>query len=59
MSEVLTWNASKLHENSNLRANIWSGHLRNWKDKEVIRAEFSIYDLPKGSSKDKINLKAL
>lgn len=50
--EVLVWQATKIHENSNLRANIWSGHLRNWKEKKVIKAEFSIYTKPIDHFKD-------
>jgi hypothetical protein len=37
---VLTWNAKKLNENSNLRGNIWSGFLRGWKAKKIVRAKF-------------------
>ncbi|MFW8591050.1 hypothetical protein ACOI22_09635 [Glaciecola sp. 2405UD65-10] len=51
--EILVWQATKIHENSNLRANIWSGHLRNWKEKKVIKAEFSIYAKPVDHFKDK------
>lgn len=50
--EVLVWHASKIHEASNLRANIWSGHLCNWKEKEVVKAEFSIFEKPMDAFKD-------
>ncbi|MEJ6080859.1 hypothetical protein MT391_20360 [Vibrio sp. 1-Bac 57] len=40
---ITKWNASKLMETSNLRANLWSGFLRGWKEKGIISAEFSIY----------------
>lgn len=44
--EVIHWNASKLQPRSNLRANLWSGILRNWKEKGIIAAEFTV--LPQG-----------
>lgn len=44
--DVLHWNAPRLQPSSNLRGNLWSGFLRNWKDKGIISAEFSV--LPKG-----------
>lgn len=43
--DVLYWNATRLQPSSNLRANLWSGFLRNWKDKGIVSAEFSV--LPK------------
>jgi hypothetical protein len=36
------WNANKLTTNSNLRGNIWSGLLRNWKAKGVVSANFTV-----------------
>jgi hypothetical protein len=44
--DVLHWNASRLRPKSNLRANLWSGFLRNWKEKGIVSAELSV--LPKG-----------
>lgn len=44
--EVLVWNASKLKDTSNIKANIWSGYLRNWEEKGIRKAEFSIYERP-------------
>ena len=38
--ETSTWNASRITPNSNLRANIWSGRLRDWKQKGIVKAEF-------------------
>ena len=35
-----TWPPSRFTEQSNLRANIWSGYLRGWKDKGIVKAEF-------------------
>ena len=50
--EILKWNASKLKESSNIKANIWSGYLRNWEVKGIKKAEFSIYEKPESSSMD-------
>lgn len=36
------WNARSFSETSNLRANLWSGYLRDWKKKGIISASFSI-----------------
>ncbi|MCO7091960.1 hypothetical protein [Vibrio cholerae] len=44
--DVIHWNASRFQPSSNLRANLWSGILRNWKDKGIISAELSV--LPRG-----------
>ncbi|MDC9720505.1 MAG: hypothetical protein PSN46_07245 [Gammaproteobacteria bacterium] len=35
-----TWSPSRFTEQSNLRANIWSGYLRGWKDKGIVKAVF-------------------
>ncbi|EPR5524685.1 TPA: hypothetical protein ACVU5U_003959 [Vibrio parahaemolyticus] len=43
--EVSRWNANKLTESSNLRGNLWSGLLRNWKEKGIKKAEFSVLPL--------------
>jgi hypothetical protein len=40
--EHVVWSAERLRESSNLRGNIFSGYLRNWKEKGIIRAEFSL-----------------
>lgn len=40
---VQVWNAKKFSESSNLRANLWSGQLRDWKAKGIIKAELSIF----------------
>ncbi|MFT6906010.1 MAG: putative CopG family antitoxin [Oleiphilaceae bacterium] len=50
--EILVWNASKLKESSNIKANIWSGYLRNWEEKGIIKAEFSIYGRPVDAFRD-------
>ena len=34
------WQASRFTERSNLRANIWSGLLRGWEEKQIVSAEF-------------------
>lgn len=44
--DVIHWNASRFQPSSNLRANLWSGILRNWKDKGIVSAELSV--LPQG-----------
>ncbi|MEE1672861.1 hypothetical protein [Agarivorans aestuarii] len=44
--EVNHWKASRLSDSSNLRGNLWSGPLRNWKDKGIQKVDLSI--LPKG-----------
>lgn len=46
--EMICWNASRFNEGSNLRANLWSGYLRGWKDKSIVRAELAI--LPEGTA---------
>jgi hypothetical protein len=40
--EVNTWKANRFTSNSSLRGNIWSGPLRGWKDKGIIKAELNI-----------------
>lgn len=42
--EQSTWNVRALNENSNLRANLWSGYLRGWQEKGIVAATFSIAD---------------
>lgn len=39
---IVHWDASRLKPESNLRGNLWSGHLRNWKEKGIVSAEFSV-----------------
>lgn len=43
--DVVQWNASRLKPSSNLRANLWSGILRNWKEKGIASAQFSVLSL--------------
>ena len=38
--ETSTWHASRMTLESNLRANIWSGRLRDWSQKGIVKAEF-------------------
>ncbi|EOG7736462.1 hypothetical protein ACLIN6_002995 [Vibrio cholerae] len=40
--DVIHWNASRFQPSSNLRANLWSGILRNWKDKGIVSAVLSV-----------------
>lgn len=46
--ESSEWHASRITLESNLRANIWSGRLRDWKEKGIVKAEFFVdpKDLP-------------
>lgn len=44
--EITVWNAGRFNQESNLRANLWSGYLRNWKEKGIIKAELEV--LPRG-----------
>lgn len=44
--DVIHWNASRFQPSSNLRVNLWSDILRNWKDKGITSAELSV--LPRG-----------
>lgn len=46
--DAIHWNTSRFQPNSNLRANFWSGILRNWKDKEIPSAELSV--LPRATT---------
>jgi hypothetical protein len=46
--EIIHWNAERFSENSNLRANLWSGHLRDWKKRNIVKVELAI--LPKDNS---------
>lgn len=40
---VQIWNAKRFSESSNLKANLWSGQLREWKSKGITRAELYIF----------------
>ena len=42
---VLQRKKKKLQSSSNLRANLWSGLLRNWKQKKISRVELSTLEL--------------
>lgn len=41
-SESFVWNANRFKEDSNLRGNLWSGFLRGWEEKEIVKAEFRV-----------------
>lgn len=41
-SENHVWRASRIKASSNLRGNIWSGYLRDWKERGITKAEFSV-----------------
>ena len=36
------WNANNFKESSNVRSNIWSGYLRGWKSKRILKAIFEV-----------------
>lgn len=36
------WNATKLKESSNLKANLWSGFLRDWKKRGITKVELTV-----------------
>jgi len=38
------WNADKFKDTSNLKANLWSGFLRGWKDKGITKIELTVLD---------------
>ncbi|HGG9109500.1 TPA: hypothetical protein ACJJYX_004392 [Enterobacter cloacae] len=40
--ETGVWNARSFSESSNLRANIWSGYLRNWEKRGIVSASFEV-----------------
>ena len=40
--ENRSWNADRLSETSNVRGNLWSGLLRGWKKKGIVKAELTI-----------------
>lgn len=44
--EVSQWVAKRFTESSNLKANLWSGYLRDWKKKGITKIELSIYPKP-------------
>jgi transcriptional regulator with XRE-family HTH domain len=51
--EIVFWSANRFSESSNLRANLWSGLLRDWKKKNILKVELLI--LPKTNSIDERN----
>ncbi|WP_075184707.1 hypothetical protein [Teredinibacter haidensis] len=44
--EVTHWNANRFNQDSNLRGNLWSGILRDWKTKGITKVELTV--LPRG-----------
>jgi transcriptional regulator with XRE-family HTH domain len=51
--EIVFWSANRFSESSNLRGNLWSGLLRDWKKKNILKVELSI--LLKANSIDERN----
>ena len=41
-SEEGIWKVRALSEHSSVRANLWSGYLRNWTEKGIVRAVFTV-----------------
>lgn len=41
-SKESVWNAQRFTLTSNLRGNLWSGYLRNWKKDGIVKAELAI-----------------
>ena len=44
--EVRHWNATKFTANSRLRANVWNGPLKGWKNRDVSAVEVSVLPSP-------------
>ena len=44
--ETGIWKARSISSESNILSNIWSGYLRNWKEKGIVRAVFTVQDDP-------------
>lgn len=40
--QIEEWSAKRFSEDSNLRGNIWSGYLRGWKEKGIVKAVFAV-----------------
>jgi predicted CopG family antitoxin len=40
--EKVEWKATRFSRDSSLRGNLWSGLLRNWETKGIIKAELSV-----------------
>lgn len=47
--ETGIWKARSISKDSSILSNIWSGYLRNWKEKEIVRAVFTVQDAPAAS----------
>jgi len=45
--EIIFWNAQRFKIDSNLRANLWSGQLRGWQEKGIVKAELTVLPIPK------------
>ncbi len=43
-TQFLVWNAEKFKDSSNLKANLWSGFLRGWKEKGITGITLTILD---------------
>lgn len=41
-TEASIWSAHRFKASSDLRRNIWSGHLRGWEQRGIVKAEFQV-----------------
>ena len=52
--EILRWNASRFKPESNLRGNLWSGQLRGWQEKGIVKAELVVLPITTADPDDDI-----
>lgn len=50
--EILYWNAYRLKPESNLRGNLWSGQLRGWQEKGIVKAELMVLPIQRADLDD-------
>lgn len=53
--KISHWDAKNFSSRSNLRGNLWSGYLRDWKRRNIIRAELAILPIAVKTHKDDDN----
>ena len=52
--DIILWEAKRFTEKSNLRANLWSGYLRNWSEKGIVKVEITTLPNEKNHPEDEI-----
>lgn len=52
--DIILWEAKRFTEKSNLRANLWSGYLRNWSEKGIVKVEIATLPNEKNHPEDEI-----